>query len=488
MNRRLVTISATVAVAAVFGAGGALLGRGLAPSEAGAEPPATVRVPVLGPVGRGDQPPLNPAVEALAHAQPVPGPGASPSGPAAPGDAPSFVPSSSMPSSPVLGHVTLPVDDEGAPDLGAALVADVARTATEVVEEVPDVLVLDTEDASRHDECAPRTGEPDPACPDGLMGAVLAATAVDLWLYGSDSVHEPSHELPPYAVQCPAVETGPGAMPFGFAASAPGTVEMTYGPYGSTQTRTERLTLTEEQVADWARRLAATPPDSPWQPAVYFCTVLGDVEKYTSYTFDATITDAHGATARSQGHFRLPEDRVRPPAIIRPVGDGVLYTALAHKPGDEVRITYRVLEDGETPDCVLPGHRLPEPVGRRHAVVVTPLTEEYLAANGYLPGYTSLKSWFTTVPEGSTVLVCFSEFRQDRPTWQWHDAQWRTWTVVATPDYARPSVAADSVSLETAIAVARSLEREDIARLAERMREHSGDHDARLRALLQQIA
>ena len=52
----------------------------------------------------------------------------------------------------------------------------------------------------------------------------------------------------------------------------------------------------------------------------------------------------------------------------------------------------------------------------------------------------------------------------------------------------RKGVAADSVSLETAIAVARSLEREDIARLAERMREHSGDHDARLRALLQQIA
>ena len=52
----------------------------------------------------------------------------------------------------------------------------------------------------------------------------------------------------------------------------------------------------------------------------------------------------------------------------------------------------------------------------------------------------------------------------------------------------RKGVAADSVSLETAIAVARSLERDDIAELAERMREHSGDHDARLRALLQEIA
>lgn len=52
----------------------------------------------------------------------------------------------------------------------------------------------------------------------------------------------------------------------------------------------------------------------------------------------------------------------------------------------------------------------------------------------------------------------------------------------------RKGVAADSVSLETAIAVARSLEREEIARLTERMREHSGDHDGRLRALLQEIA
>ena len=52
----------------------------------------------------------------------------------------------------------------------------------------------------------------------------------------------------------------------------------------------------------------------------------------------------------------------------------------------------------------------------------------------------------------------------------------------------RKGVAADSVSLETAVAVARALEREDFAQLVERMREHSGDHDARLRALLQEIA
>ena len=52
----------------------------------------------------------------------------------------------------------------------------------------------------------------------------------------------------------------------------------------------------------------------------------------------------------------------------------------------------------------------------------------------------------------------------------------------------RKGVAADSVSLETAVAVARSLLREDIAQMAERMREHAGDHDARLRALLQEIA
>lgn len=52
----------------------------------------------------------------------------------------------------------------------------------------------------------------------------------------------------------------------------------------------------------------------------------------------------------------------------------------------------------------------------------------------------------------------------------------------------RKGVAADLVSLETAISVARSIEREDIARLAEHMREQSGEHDARLRALLQETA
>ena len=52
----------------------------------------------------------------------------------------------------------------------------------------------------------------------------------------------------------------------------------------------------------------------------------------------------------------------------------------------------------------------------------------------------------------------------------------------------RKGVAADSVSLETAFAVANSLGRTDIAALAQRMRERSGDHDARLAALLQEIA
>lgn len=52
----------------------------------------------------------------------------------------------------------------------------------------------------------------------------------------------------------------------------------------------------------------------------------------------------------------------------------------------------------------------------------------------------------------------------------------------------RKGVAADSVSLETAIAVAHSTGRDDIAELTQRMRERSGDHDARLSALLQEIA
>jgi ferritin-like metal-binding protein YciE len=52
----------------------------------------------------------------------------------------------------------------------------------------------------------------------------------------------------------------------------------------------------------------------------------------------------------------------------------------------------------------------------------------------------------------------------------------------------RKGVAADSVSLETLVAVAQALGRDEIAALAQRMRERSGDHDARLRALLQEIA
>jgi ferritin-like metal-binding protein YciE len=52
----------------------------------------------------------------------------------------------------------------------------------------------------------------------------------------------------------------------------------------------------------------------------------------------------------------------------------------------------------------------------------------------------------------------------------------------------RKGVAADAVSLETAIAVARSLGREDIAALVEAMRARSSRHDGSLRAMLDKIA
>ncbi len=464
MNRRLVTIVASVVVAVLLGAGGALLGRQIMAPEASAVTadaqtgvPATVSVPVLGPVGYGD---VAPVLGAIGGSQDETGP--SPSGTSTDetgGDVPERThvdPPAPDPAaedtgpavSPVLGTVELPADEEGDPDLGEALLSDAEHAGDAESEEPPwDIGLVEGDEGSADDECAPATGEPGVGCPDGIRGEVFAVEQVDLWLYGSSNVHEPDPALPVYAVQCPVVETAQDAIQFGFAASAPGTVEMTYGPRDGADTETIRLTLTTEQIADWEARMAASPPDAAWTPTVQYCTVIAGLEKYIGYEFTATITDEHGNTAPSSGHFRLPEDRVRPPAQIRPVGDGVLYTALAHKPEDTVHITYHVLDEGETPDCAQPGDDLRVPVGRRTAVAVTPLTEEYLAANGYLPGYTERMSWITTVPEGSDVLVCFSEFRHNRPTWEWLDAQWRTWAVVATPDHARPAIIADSVSL-----------------------------------------
>lgn len=480
MNRRLITIVASVVVAALLGAGGVLLGRLLAPEAVpaataagtgsgsgtgtdGVGAPQRVNVPVLGPVGYGEVAPvLGPLAGDPGEDRTEPGP--SPSGTADPsvplgvGPRAHVDPPAPDPGvedegptvSPVIGTVELPADDEGAPDLGEALLEGAERTGAADPEDAPwgiEVVGDADGEGSGDDECAPTSGEPGADCPDGLMGEIFAVEEVDLWLYGSSTVHEPDPELPVFAVQCPSVETTADAIQFGFAASAPGTVEMTYGPRDGAETTTIRLTLTADQIADWEVRTAATPADAAWTPSVQYCTVIAGLDKYTGYEFTATITDEHGNTAPSSGHFRLPEDRVRPPAQIRPIGEGVLYTALAHKPEDTVQITYHVLDDGETPDCAAPSDRLEAPVGRRTAVAVTPLTEEYLAANGYLPGYTERMSWITTVPEGSDVLVCFSELKADRPTWEWLDAQWRTWAVVATPDHARPAVTADSVSL-----------------------------------------
>ena len=52
----------------------------------------------------------------------------------------------------------------------------------------------------------------------------------------------------------------------------------------------------------------------------------------------------------------------------------------------------------------------------------------------------------------------------------------------------RKGLAADYVSLETGIAVARSLEREDDANMLEAMHRRSGEHDRTLARLLEEIA
>src|SRR5690606_28119980 len=136
VRRPIIRITAVAVVTLLCGAAGAVVGRQVAPPDdaAGLEDSAgTVSVPVLGPVGRGDAPPVHPVD---VEPESAPASGADHVSP------PASDPSAEPPSSPVLGHVELPADADGAPDLGAALLATAERLA-ETDDDVPEILVLD---------------------------------------------------------------------------------------------------------------------------------------------------------------------------------------------------------------------------------------------------------------------------------------------------------------------------------------------------------
>lgn len=411
---------ATVAILAV-GAAAAVAGANFATPTPAAET-ATTDVPVLQPIGYGDR---APALDS--------------DGDPASGEV-----------SPIQGFRTLPIGADGLPDPGLGFTNAIG---TLLESDAPDAsgFSFDVVDGEGDDACAPEGDAEVEGCPDGIRGAIFALVAPDdLWARGSEP-HAPSPELPNYAVQCEPVEHPDTSLQYGFVSNAPGTVSLRYWPRGNEAAAvTVEATTPEAPTAAWEAGLAESDAFEGDWTNVNTCLVLADLEPYVRYVHEYTFTDILDRTyTREAGTtyaFGLPEDRTVPPTRIQPVSRNAILLSAPHTDRVSVRFNVQIVDEGETADCSLSGDRLPL-VDDSAISTTVDVSPEFLADNGYLPQYTQRTSTAVFVPEGSTIIACVAEVDDNRPGWQWLEAQRHAWRILQTPDSARPLVSIDDVTL-----------------------------------------
>ncbi|HRN29751.1 MAG TPA: hypothetical protein PK890_08640, partial [Terrimesophilobacter sp.] len=412
--RPAIATASIVAVAATS----VVIGAFFAPAPAAAPPTtseaATASIPVLQPAGYGDH----------------------------------WMPDDEAVSAEQRSRV-VPVDAEGAPAPGADV-----EEAVRVLSEAPDP-VVDTWDIDEvggtDDPCAPAEGEPGTDCPEGLRGATFSVISPDS-LWGMFRANPPVEITNPYEIaHCPAADVSETALRFSVVTNAPGAIELKYWPRGDERAVTTiNLSSSPVQTRDWETALAnADEFEGDWT-TLQHCATLEALDKYVSYYYELRVEDVLGRefTSSLTRPFSLPDDRTAPEFRVTPLGENAILASAPHRENSEVRFNVQVLDPGDTEDCTVTTDRLPLVDPSSGSTTVT-VPDEYLADNGYLPGYTKRTSIGVYVPSGSTVLVCAGVFEDDRPGWQWLEAQYRYSMIVHTPGGPRPLISVGGVTMRT---------------------------------------
>lgn len=345
------------------------------------------------------------------------------------------------------------VDADGMPDPGASV-----RDAAEVLSASPDPVVDDwgiepvggSDDPCAPVDGSPADGTPSGDCPEGLRGATFSVISPDS-LWAMFRANPPVEIANPYEIaHCPAVEVSENALRYSVVTNAPGAIRLQYWPRGDERAVTTiNLTSSPPQTAAWEAGLAdADAFEGDWT-TLQHCAILDGLEKYVAYDYELHIEDVLGRefTSSRTMPFSLPDDRTAPEFRVTPLGANAILASAPHRENSEVRFNVQVIDPGDTDDCSLAGDDLPivDMISGKVTVDVDP---EYLADHGYLPGYTKRTNLAIHVPSGSTVLVCAGVYEDNRPGWQWHEAQFQYSTLVQTPGGPRPVVTVDRVNLK----------------------------------------
>lgn len=410
-----IRIAAMLGILAL-GLGAGFAGSRLAASEESpAAPIASETLPVIAPVARGVDAPLEDSD----------------------GDPDTFD------ISPAIGQADVPLGDAVRDEVVAAVEAlgTVEDPAT-----VYDLPVL----GGDGDPCASEADAP-ADCPDGIRGAIFGLTGASMSIF---PVFDP--QLPSagnLGVQCPASEPAidPVArdrMRFGVGSTAPAaSMTVVYHPVGQPDAARELLTETSAEArAAWEGRSGGA------RPLISHCFILDQLDPSLRYQVTVTAEGDAGATDTAVRYFGLDAELTRPPVRVVPLLQNIVFISVPH--GDRQSVSVKAVsfdhDDGPTEcsDEEERGQYYPKPLTEPNTANVD---IEYLERNGYQPGFLKRTGQAFFLEEGSTTMLCMFVYDIDRPSWSWGTASYRYSVVVQPPDVTVPSVTLTDISLHPSV-------------------------------------
>jgi hypothetical protein len=269
---------------------------------------------------------------------------------------------------------------------------------------------------SRGDDPCAEEGADD--CPDGVRGTVLA-------LYGSEPlearalVNPPSYSDDPYSeVSCPTVAPEAGAITLGVATNKPTTLSIDYWPEtsarGAADTVHLDVALDPVEEADWDAHSGDrnTLLQAYW---VQHCVRIGGLEPGVGYV--GTVTSIPRDELSGGRNTRISfsaAGNARPATEVLPSGNGMLYVTTYHELDVDATISARLLAVGEAATCDVDS---PNELRSVYSEQVSGVSGEWLRDNGYGDEFLRRTSTAYYVPEGSYLVVCVSQAKQDAPSW-----------------------------------------------------------------------
>ncbi len=300
------------------------------------------------------------------------------------------------------------------------------------------------------DPCARREGEADDACPDGIRGTVFSLMAPpDLFVSGI--AWPPTLEALIAGdssrgnVWCdPETPPADGEVPLGVITPVPATLTITYWPTADPADVRSGPTVTTPAAARSAWQSGfddGTLLAGDW---LQHCFTLPEIEPGIQYTARAIAVDLYDRVAVSRDiRFHGDGAPTRPSLAVHGLGN-LMFASAMHALAESVTIRAFQFPLGTTPNCDGAGGRTLHPLTN----TTTTVTADQLVAQNILPMYVRKLTQPYHVQEGATMLVCARWFPAGgSPSWQRDQPTFASEVLAESPDRILPVVTLEGATL-----------------------------------------